>query len=226
MEKNDVIELSHSIKEGEEHFKLKTSVDDVRTLFPDIKVRNGVWYIAGEVTYCTHVGTHIEVPYHHLKEGQDTSEFPVHDLIGNCVVLNFINKKNKEEISLKEFKNYDDQINQNDIVFIRTGMDRNYRDLSPRWLEEPYPSEEAVLWLIEKKIACFGTDSASVEVPDTDYQPNHQALFKAGIPIVESLTNLEKIENGKYIVMLLPLPIKGLDASPLRVVAVRKDALK
>ena len=79
--------------------------------------------------------------------------------------------------------------------------------------------------MIKKQIACLGTDSTGLEVPDTDYQPNHQAIFKAGIPMIESLTNLDKIENGKYDVVILPIPIEGLEASPLQVVAIRKGAL-
>jgi arylformamidase len=43
--------------------------------------------------------------------------------------------------------------------------------------------------------------------------------------MIESLTNLDKIENGKYIVFILPLAMEGLEASPLRVIAIRKEDL-
>ena len=223
MDERDVIVLSHHIIPGQEHFKLETRVDDVTNILPEVKHRPDVWYILGEVTYCTHVGTHIEVPYHHLKEGADVAEFPVHTLIGNCVVLDFSHKNNRDVITVDELKAHDMLIKKGDILFVRTEMDKYFR--TDRWNEQPYLSEEANLWLIEKQIACLGTDSAGLEVPDTDYQPNHQAIFKAGIPMIESLTNLDKIENGKYNVVILPIPIEGLEASPLQVVAIKKGAI-
>ena len=223
MEDIDIIELSHRIIPGKEHFKLETKVVDVTDVLPQVKHRSDVWYILGEVHYCTHVGTHIEVPFHHHKEGNDVADFPFRRLIGNVVVLDFRHKRHRESISLEEIQQYDSLIKKGDIVFIQTGMDQFYR--TDRWDEQPYLSIEANQWLIDKGIACLGTDASGLEVPETDYQPNHQAIFKAGIPMIESLTNLELIKNGNYVVFILPLPIEGLEASPLRVIAIRKGAL-
>lgn len=223
MKDMNIIELSHRIIPGQEHFKLETKVVDVTEILPEVKHRPDVWYVLGEVTYCTHVGTHIEVPYHHYQEGADVADFPFRQLIGDCVVLDFTHKGHRESITLEELQPYDFLIKKGDIVFIHTGMDKYYR--SERWAEQPYLTVEANQWLIDKEIACLGTDASGLEVPGTDYQPNHQAIFKAGIPMIESLTNLDLIENGKYTVFILPLPIEGLEASPLRVVAIRKGAL-
>lgn len=219
----DIIELSHRIIPGQEHFKLETRVVDVTEVLPEVTHRSDVWYVLGEVTCCTHVGTHIEVPFHHYREGADVADFPVERLIGECMVCDFTHKKHHEPISLDEIKAYDDRISPGDIVFIWTGMDRFYR--TERWAEQPYLTEEANDWLISRDIACLGTDAAGLEVPGTDCQPGHQALFRAGIPLIESLTNLEKIQDGRHLVFILPLPIEGLEASPLRVVALKKGVL-
>ena len=224
MEKNKIIELSHRIIEGKENFKLEVNVDDVTNVLPEVTHRPDVWYILGEVTYCTHVGTHIEVPFHHKKEGDDVADFPVHRLIGPLKVLDFSHKNNLDVITLDELKVHERLINEGDIVFFRTGMDEYFR--TERWNEQPYLTEEANQWLIDKKVACVGTDAAGMEIPDTDFQPNHQAIFEAGIPMIESLTNLKQIDPQQdYYVFILPLPIEGLEASPLRVVAIRTEDL-
>ena len=44
--------------------------------------------------------------------------------------------------------------------------------------------------------------------------------------MVESLTNLRAVLAGGYMVVILPLPIVELDASPVRIVAVKKQALR
>lgn len=223
MKKEKIVELSHRIIPGKENFKMEIRVDDVTNILPQVKHRPDVWYVLGEVTYCTHVGTHIEVPFHHVKGGDDVADFPFHQLIGPLVVLDFTHKKDQEAITLDEIKAYDDLIQAGDIVFIRSDMDQYFR--TARWNEQPHLTVEANQWLIDKQIACLGSDAAGLEVPGTDYQPNHQAIFNAGIPMIESLTNLDQVENGQYIVFILPLPIEGVEASPLRVIAIRKEDL-
>lgn len=230
MKKEDVIELSHRMIAGKENFKLEIRIDDIAEVRPSAVHTHSpdVWYTLGETTLCTHAGTHIEMPYHHLRDGLDIADFPVYRLIGDGVVMNFSEKKADEAITLVEVKKYQDQIHEGSFVFIWNGMDKFHR--TKQWMQWSYLTEEATNWLIEKKIACIGTDAPGLEVPadlpKTQDQPNHTAFFKANIPIIESLTNLGKIENGKYLVIVLPLPIEGLDASPLRVIAINKEALR
>ena len=219
MIEDGVIELSHKVRKETEFFKLETKLVEALDHH-----RDDVWYISSEVTFSTHIGTHIEAPYHHLKEGMKVADLSINKLIGNCVVLDFTHKKDKEAILLKDIEKFDAQVRKDDIVFIRTDMDTLYG--TPRWQEGPYMSEDAIRWLIRKQIACFGSDAWNMETPGTDFQPIHTALFEAGIPMIESLRNLGSIMGGGFEVFILPLPILGLDASPIRAIAIRKDRLK
>ena len=222
MQENRLIELSHVMIPGGEPFRLETRVEDVTNILPEVTHRADVWYVLGEVTYCTHIGTHIEVPYHHVQTGEDVARFPVHRLVGPLKKLDYRHKIHLDTITLEEIREHDSDIEEGDIVFFHTGMDQYYR--TDRWNEQPYLTVEANRWLIDKGIACVGTDAAGMEVPGTDTQPNHQAIFEAGIPMVESLTNLDRIEPGRdYVVFMFPLPIQGLEASPLRVIAMLKE---
>ena len=90
-------------------------------------------------------------------------------------------------------------------------------------MEQPYITTEGVRWLIEeKRIRCLGTDAAGTEVPDTDYQPNHMLLSKNNIPMIESMTNLRLLQKERFLIIILPLPIEGLDSSPVRVIAIEE----
>jgi len=224
MKKEDVVELSHKIVKEREFFPLNVKLIDVTKLEPDVKHREDVWYISSEVTFHTHVGTHIESPYHHLKEGTKVADLDIEHLIAECVVLDFSHKKHGEPITLDEIKKHDAQVKKGCMLFILTDCDRLYG--TPSWQDSPYLTEEAMRWLIGKGMVCFGSDSASLEVPNTDFQPNHTALFQNGIPMIESLRNLRSVMGGGYVVFLLPLPIAELDASPMRVVAIKKDILR
>ncbi len=223
MNKEKIIELSHRMIPGKEHFKLQARTFDVTELLPEVKHRPDVWYVLSDITMSSHMGTHIEFPYHHWKEGADAANYPLENLIGDAMVLNFSHKKNGEAITLDEVKAYASRIRKGDMIFIRTDMDKLFR--TERWAEQPYLTEDAMDWLISLKPKVIGTDASGFEVPGTDYQPNHINMFKHNIAMVESATNLAAIGDERVTVFILPLPIKGIDACPVRIVAFRKGNL-
>ncbi|MEZ4836534.1 MAG: cyclase family protein [Caldilineaceae bacterium] len=52
------------------------------------KVRpEGEWYIMSDVELMNHVGTHIETPFHCLKDGADLSQIALDQLCGEAVIL-------------------------------------------------------------------------------------------------------------------------------------------
>lgn len=214
-----IIDLSHKMIPGKENFKLDVKNYPVEEIMPQVKRRNDLWYILSDVTMSSHVGTHIEFPYHHLKEGQDAAEFPMEKLIGEGVVLDFSFKKAGEAITLDELKAFQREIKKKDILLIRTDCDKFFH--TERWEDQPYITTEGIQWLIEEKqIRCLGTDAAGIEVPGTDYQPNHMLLFRNGIPMIESMTNLGLLQKERFLIFILPLPIEGLDSSPVRIIAI------
>jgi len=223
MRKGAIIELSHRMIPGRENFKLETRTFDVTELLPEVTHRPEIWYVLSDISFSSHMGTHIEFPYHHWQEGSDAASYPLENLIGDAVVLDFSHKKNAEAIRLDEVRLHADRIREGDTIFLRTDMDRLFR--SERWNEQPYLDNEAMDWLIERKPHVIGTDAAGFEVPGTDYQPNHMKMFQNEIAMVESATNLAAIGDERVIVFILPLPIEGIDACPVRIVAFRKGDL-
>jgi arylformamidase len=224
MKPEHVIDLSHRLIPGKEHFKYETRVEDVTNILPEVKHRPDIWYVLGEVSFCTHVGTHVEVPFHHMKDGADTATVPIAPLIAPGIVLDFSHKKPGETITLDELKRHEHRIHAGDIVFIRQAADRLY--YSERWNDQAHLSVEANQWLVDRKIACMGTDAAGLEVPGTDCQPNHLAACGAGVPMLESLRGLEQLGADRHLIIVLPLPFEGCDASPVRVVAIKKEGLQ
>lgn len=215
-----IIELSHQMRPGKENFKLETRTYDVTEELPDVKHRSDIWYVLSEITFSSHMGTHIEFPFHHWKEGADAASYPLKNLMGEGVVLDFSNKKNGEAINLAELKKHANRIKQGDIIFIRTDIDKLFR--TERWAEQPYLTEEAMDWLISLKPKVIGTDASGFEVPGTDYQPNHLNMFKHNIAMIESATNLAAVGDERVTIFILPLPIIGIDSCPVRIIAIRE----
>ena len=68
----------------------------------------------------------------------------------------------------------------------------------------------------------MGVDSGGVELAhdETHANVNHLLLFRAGIPLIENLANLDQLTQKRVRVYALLVPVKGLDAFPLRVIAI------
>lgn len=212
-----IVELSHVLKPGNEEFLLQLEQHNVEEVVSYIKRRDDIWYILQDIHMSSHVGTHIEMPYHHWKTGADTAQFDIKRLIGPACVLDLSHKKPFEVIEWSDLESIPVQVQQHDIVFIRTGCDKLYRTEHAH--DRPVMSTDAVQYLVDLGINCIGTDATGVELKGTDTQPNHQLLFKNNIPIVESATNLDKLTEPRFFVTILPIAIEGLDSCPVRIIA-------
>jgi len=227
-----MIELSHRLVPGQEEFPLEIKTfhtDEVmaesnakRTDDMKIRRREDVWYIIQEVRMGSHVGTHVEFPYHHLQKGKSAADYPLDRLAGDAVVLDFSHKKKDEEITKQEVIGSGVEIRRGDIVFIRTDMDKLWK--TPEAHDRPVLSIEATRYLVEEVgIHCIGTDATGLEVRGRDDQPVHQILLGNDVAMVESLTNLDKLRSARLQVIMLPLMIEGMDSCPVRVVAIEDE---
>jgi len=177
------------------------------------KVRpEGEWYVMSDVDLMGHVGTHIESPFHCLKKGADLSQIPLDQLGGDAVILNLVNAKAEGGVTLQQVRDAAKAaggVRKGDIVFCRMGP-------------TPYFSTAALKWLVGQGMKLMGVDSNGVELADdkTHANVNHLVLFRAGIPLIENLTNLNGVSRPRVKVYALPVPVRGLDAFPLRVIAV------
>ena len=210
---------------GQEEFPLEIKTFNTDEVMPRIKRRPDIWYILQEVKLGSHVGTHVEFPYHHLKEGKSAADYPLDRLMGDAVLLDFSHKKKDEEITRKEIAALGVEIRPGDIVLIRTDMHKLWK--TPQAHDRPVLSIDATSYLVaEIGIHCIGTDATGLEVRGRDDQPVHQMLFLHNVAMVESLTNLDKLRAKRFEIIILPLMVEGMDACPVRVVALEKEELK
>lgn len=179
------------------------------------KVRpEGEWYVMSDVELMNHVGTHIEAPFHCLKEGADLSQLTLDQLVGRAVILDLREAEAEGGVTLAQVQAAAERaggIEQGDFVFGMMGKTQ-------------YFATEPLIWLVEQGMKLMGVDSGGVELnhDKTHANVNHLVLFNAGIPLIENLTNLDQLSQSRVQVYALPVPVKGLDAFPLRVVAIEE----
>ena len=172
----------------------------------------GEWYVMSDVELMNHVGTHIEAPFHCLKDGADLAALSIDQLAGEAVILDLREAEAEGGVTLAQVQAAAERaggVQKGNIVFGQMGRTR-------------YFSTAGLQWLVDQGMKLMGVDSGGVELShDTTHaNVNHLVLFRAGIPLIENLANLDQLSRPRVRVYALPVPIKGLDAFPLRVIAI------
>lgn len=205
--------------------------------FPD-----GLYCAHEVVTSGTHVGTHLDAPWHFGKtsEGKPArtiDQIPLEWCYGDGVVLDFSHKKKGDLISPEEVETTLDKMNYglkpHDIVLIRTDTSDKYYN-SPRYeIMHPGMSRQATLWLIEKGVRVMGIDAWGWDRPHdvmaAELKKGIKGNFWAAHYLgkereychIEGLTNLNRIPIPfGFKVAAFPIKIQGASAGWVRAVAI------
>ena len=214
-----VVDLSHRLLPGGEEYGLELITHRTDELYPRFQVSSEVWYILQDIHMSSHCGTHIEFPYHHKRDGLDAASFPFERLIGDCVLLDFRHKRADEAVTLTELGERGTRIQRGDMVLFNFGCAQRYG--TERGHERPYIAHDAIRWLIrEKAINIIGSDASGIEIKGAPNQPNHQFLMDHQVPIIEFANNLDALQTERFTLVVLALPVAGLDSCPVRLVAI------
>ena len=80
---------------------------------------------------------------------------------------------------------------------------------------------ERAQWFKDHKVKAVGFgDGVSIENCNEDVKPFHDILMAENIVFLEVLKNLEQLKKDVFFMSYSPLPIKGLDSSPVRAYAI------
>jgi len=187
----------------------------------------------------THMGTHIDLPLHVLPGSKSLDDYGLKDLSGEGVVIDLTYKKEGEEITEEDLAKYRNRIKRGKMLFLFTGWSKK-RGLTPTYMFKwPYLNEEAARFLVRRGIKLLGTDGLSVggwsgkavsgeSTTLSSSRRVHRTLLEAGILLAEEVANLDKILKGNKVVeaffIIAPLPIKGAEASPCRIISIVRSS--
>ena len=168
----------------------------------------------------SHTGTHLDAPYHFVKNGLKINQIPLDRLIGKAILIKLKKTKNspitKLDITLFEKKN--GKIPDHSSIFFFTTWQKNLKK-DNYFTENPGLDISSAKYLASKKINLIGIDSPSIDLGKDESFSVHHILSKNNILIVENLTNLNKITSKEFIFTILPLKLKDATGSPVRAIA-------
>jgi arylformamidase len=161
----------------------------------------------------THTGTHIDAPYHFLKDGMTVDEIPIETLVGPCLVVEV---DSKSLIKKNDFQKYD--LNGHSRILFKTKNSARWAK-NINYFDTDYVAlgTEVAQYLVELNTLLIGVDYFSIESFHSVDNPVHKLLLKHNIIILEGL-NLSKVRAGVYELICMPLKLHGSEGAPARAI--------
>jgi arylformamidase len=157
-----------------------------------------------------HTGTHVDAPLHMVPGGDTIETLPLEKLVRKAKVIDLTNAV--DSIKAEDLSGKD--IQKGDFVLFKT---KNSWDTEFNF-EFIYVNHEAAKTLAEIGVSGVGIDALGVERAQENH-PTHKQLFENDVIIIEGL-QLKDVAEGEYLMVAAPLKIRGLDASPARIILI------
>ena len=169
--------------------------------------------------FSSHTGTHLDAPYHFVRNGLKIHEISLERLMGRAILIKLQKTSNIEitKLDITLFEKNNGKIPNNSSIFFYTGWQKNLKK-NNYFNENPGLSLSAAKYLVSKKINLVGIDSPSIDLGKNNSFSIHHILSKNNILIVENLINLNKIPSNIFNFTILPLKLKDATGSPVRAV--------
>jgi kynurenine formamidase len=168
----------------------------------------------------SHLGTHIETPYHYNDAWKDILDLPVTAFMGRAVLLRLkcsprapITGEMLEEASRGRVRPGDVVVLDSPYHCVPFSGDSND--------QRPYLCRESGEWFVSKQVKCIGFgDGAAIEYSVETACAIHEVVMPHDIMFLEVMQNLDQLQSEVFFLIYQPMPIMGLDSCCVRAVAI------
>jgi len=169
-----------------------------------------------QVSIVAGVGTYLDSPFHRDPALPDHASLALERLVDLPIVLVDLRRRRGRAIDPAALGSGD---RTGAALVLRTGMDASW-ETDAYWSEGPFLTADAADLLVRSRIALLGVDFLNVDDTTDPRRPVHTALLRAGIPIVENLTNLGQLTPTGSRLHAPTVPIEGAASFPIRAYAM------
>ncbi|MCQ8832222.1 cyclase family protein [Streptomyces malaysiensis] len=203
-----VIDLTHPIPSGTAGYP-----GDPGLVTRQAHTHDEQGYLVTEITTGSHVGTHIDAPLHVFPGGADVAALDLDVLVGPADVIDVGVLPVGAAIPVEPVVPH---LRRGARLLIKTDWAAHFG--SDRYHDGfPTVSLELASAAAEAGVAVLGLEQPSLCDGPAGLEAHH-ILLGAGCLIIEGL-RLTEVEAGRYEFACLPLPIEGVDGSPVRAIA-------
>ncbi len=169
-------------------------------------MEQGASYNLTAFSMCAHNGTHVDAPFHFLKNGKTVDAVPLEAFIGKAFVAE-----------------HQGSVSGSDAAVILEKAKKQDPEAAKRILikGDAVVSSGAAEVFASSGILLLGNESQTVGPKDAPMEV-HLILLGAGVILLEGI-RLEKVPEGVYFLNAAPLNLFGADGSPCRAVLITME---
>ncbi|WP_422122700.1 arylformamidase [Planococcus sp. X10-3] len=165
----------------------------------------------GEIKSSTHMGTHIDAPFHYDDNGLKIEEMPLDVYLTSAQVVDV---QGLEKVEVGHLPEPEAGVT---ALLLKSCSWQDRTQFPATW---PVFSGAIAEWMKAKGIRLLGVDVPSVDPENSKELPMHHSMNNHERFILEGIM-LDHIEPGVYELAALPLKITGAEGSPVRAVLYR-----
>ena len=175
-----------------------------------LSFENGDNLMLSSINSTVHLGAHTDAPCHYKEGGESIESAKLNNYIGTAQVIE-VTIDRGERISLKD-------LNNQKVLAPRVLFKTNSFPDPNNWNNDFNAlSPELVDYLHSEGVFLVGIDTPSVDLAEDKDLLSHTKIAEHNLSILEGIV-LKDVKAGLYELIALPLPLKGLDASPVRAI--------
>ncbi len=217
----EIIDLSHPIENGRKTDPRLPAVRVSEHWTRDASAKNyapGVSFQIATVEMVQNTGTYVDCPWHRYADGLGVWNFPLERLVDLPTVVVDVRAK------IDPSGRIDDHAvlsaaRPEAAILIFTGWSRHWGSDEYGSGRHPWIDGACAKSLVEKGIALYGLDTLNADSFADPARPVHSILLRNNIPIIENLTNLDRLVARRVCLFAAPLPIVGFGSGPVRAFA-------
>jgi arylformamidase len=176
----------------------------------------------------THVGTHIDAPRHFYADGEAIDRMPLDRMVlRKAVVIDMSQKGAGEGVTAADLDRAGAAPAAGEIAVIKTLWTDRAWGKPEFWQDTIYLDPSVGAWMEARGVAAVAMDCFPekpfwrMTLTPEERGANHKRWLKAGIPLIQMLTNLDRIAP-RFRLVALPLRLEGMDGSPARVIGIEE----
>ncbi len=176
-----------------------------------------------------HGFTHVDSPRHFFEDGKTTDDLTLEQTVGKAAVIDLADTLPEQPITADDLADRCDHVGRNDILVLKTCWGQRRSVTTPAfWMDAPYLSRSAAVWLLEKAPRAVAFDFPqdycirlllSGEVRPIEEHVSHDILLRNEVVLIEYLTNTEALTASRVNFCCMPIKVPASDGAPARVMA-------
>jgi kynurenine formamidase len=180
-----------------------------------------------KLTLATHIGTHVDAPYHFAPQGTTLENMPLERYSGPALLLDLRESSRSQtpiQISDLQAAGASPATVEGQIVVLFTGWAESMSGKPEFYSQGPYLGTEAAAYLADNQVNAVAVDFPIDKHPATPQStihdfPVHRLLLGREIPLIENLINLDQLVGRDFELWALPIKLKDGDGGATRAVA-------